>query len=242
MHVTPTRTVRDVVTDDFRAAAVFQGYGIDFCCGGEKTISEACRELRLDADEVAREVSDACARPDTSAPRYNEWETSALLRQIVDGHHAYVRRSLRTIATMLVKLVQVHGTRHPELAEVSGVFDELRAEMLSHMGKEELILFPYIAKVAAAVHDGEEVPPASFGPIDNPIRVMEAEHDSAGAAVALIRNLTRGYTPPEDACATYRACFQELEAFERDLQEHVHLENNILFPRARALAGWLQTI
>ena len=242
MKATPTSTVRDVVTDDFRAAAVFHGYGIDFCCGGKKTIAEACRELNLCADEVLRDLSNASNDTETAVPRYAEWETSALIRHIVEGHHNYVRRALRTIGAMLEKLVQVHGGRHAELAEVAEVFGQIRDEMMSHMGKEELILFPYIDSVAAAIHDGAQIPTAPFGAIDNPLRVMEAEHDSAGAGVALIRRLTRGYTPPDDACTTYRVCFQELEAFERDLHEHVHLENNILFPRARALTGWLQTI
>lgn len=242
MKPTPTSTVRDVVTDDFRAAAVFHGYGIDFCCGGKRTIAEACGELNLCPDEVLREVSKACNDKDVAVPRYAEWETDALIRHIVDGHHAYVRRALRSIGGMLEKLVQVHGARHPELSEVAAVFDEVRAEMIAHMGKEELVLFPYIDQLASAVHEGAELPPPPFGSIENPIRVMEAEHDSAGAGMALIRKLTRAYTPPEDGCSTYRACFQELEAFERDLHEHVHLENNILFPRARALTSWMLTI
>lgn len=235
MEVTPTTTVRDMVTADFRAAAVFHGYGIDFCCGGGKTLEQACQERNLCVDEVARELAKACRIPDTSR-RFADLGASELIAHIVDVHHEYVRQAMPAILTHTQKLATAHGARHPELIDVATVFDGVVREMLLHMGKEEGVLFPYISRLEEAAETGREVPYAPFGSVDNPIRMMEAEHESAGTAMALIRELTDGFTPPADACTTYRICLKELEAFERDLHEHVHLENNILFPRAQALA------
>ena len=139
------------------------------------------------------------------------------------------------ISAHLRKAVASHGSRI-ELSDVARLFESVVSEMTAHMAKEENILFPYIAALAEAVRGGEAAPLAPFGDIENPIRVMESEHESAGASMALIRTMTGGYSLSADACVTYRVCLQELEAFERDLHQHVHLENNVLFPRARALA------
>ena len=235
MEVTPTATVRDVVNADFRAAAVFHGYGIDFCCGGKKTLEEACRERDLCVDEVVRDVAKVCRIPDTSSTRYADLETDALIARIVDVHHEYVRQALPAIVAHTRKVASAHGAKHPELVDVAVVFDGVAREMTLHMGKEEGVLFPYISSAARAAASGGLPPQAPFGSVENPIRMMEEDHDAAGTAMSLIRELTSGYTLPDDACTTYRICFQELEEFERDLHEHVHLENNILFPRARAL-------
>jgi len=239
MELTPTSTVRDMVTADFRAAAVFHGYGIDFCCGGRQTLEEACRERNLCASEVARAVAKACRVPDESPRRYADLDTAALIAHIVEVHHEYVRQAIPALVAHTHKLAKSHGARHPELLDVAIVFDSVARDMTLHMGKEEGVLFPYIASAVEAVQAGAAEPPsAPFGSIDNPIRMMEEEHETAGTAMALIRELTDNYTPPDDACTTYRICFRELEAFERDLHVHVHLENNILFPRARALEAW----
>ena len=236
MEATSTTTIRDMVTADFRAAAVFHGYGIDFCCGGGKTLEEACRQRSLSVDAVLREVERACRIPDTSAARLADLDTDGLIAHIVDVHHEYVRQAMPAILAHVHKAAKSHGANHPELVDVATVFDRVAMEMTLHLGKEEDVLFPYISRLAEAAEAGREPPYAPFGPVDNPIRMMEAEHDAAGTAMALIRELTDGYTPPEHACATYRICFKELEEFERNLHEHVHLENNILFPRAQAMA------
>jgi regulator of cell morphogenesis and NO signaling len=235
MHATPESTIRELVAADFRSAAVFDRYGIDFCCGGGKTVAEACREHHLNAGDVLEEVTRVCRLPETGAPRFSEWDPETLIAYIVGNHHAYVRRTLPAIEAYTRKLVTVHGERHPELHEVAHLVEAVSAEMTMHMAKEEQMLFPYIAAAAAAARGGDEPPLAPFGHIDSPIRMMEAEHEAAGAAMARIRTLTDGYAPPEDACTTYRVCLQELEVFEEDLHRHVHLENNILFPAARAL-------
>lgn len=236
MHVTGETTVGAIVAGDFRTAAVFHEFGIDFCCGGRQTLAEACRERQVDAEVVLDAVERTCSVPDSS-PRFDEWTPEALIGHIVGQHYAYVRRALPSLTAYTQKLVAVHGVRHPELDEVARLTDAVAGEMISHMAKEEGILFPFIAALSEAHRAGHPRPAAAFGPVENPIRMMEAEHESAGAAMARIRELTGGYRLPEDGCATYRVCLQALEAFEQDLHAHVHLENNVLFPKARRLAS-----
>ena len=236
MSLTGQTRIGDVVATDFRAAAVFQRFGIDFCCGGKKSIAEACKARQLRPEAVMDALERACAKPDLSS-RFTDWEPDALAAFIVRTHHGYVRDALPALVAYTGKLAAVHGERHPELREVAELTKEVAAEMTSHMEKEEQVLFPYIVAIAHASRTGAPVPQAPFGSIDNPIRMMEDEHESAGSAMARIRHLTGNYTPPADGCTTYRVCLQALEAFESDLHAHVHLENNILFPRARAMAA-----
>ena len=240
MNATAETTIRDIVTEDYRAAAVFQQHGIDFCCGGNKTIDEACRGRGLNAAQVLSDVARACATPDTSGQQFGAWEPPALVDYIVTKPHGYVRQAMPTIAAYTRKLSSVHGPNHPELIEVERLFAGVVAEMTMHMMKEEQILFPFIVKLAEAAAQNRPAPPIPFGTVANPIRMMEDEHESAGNALARIRTLTSGYQPPEDACTTYRVGLQELEAFEEDLHAHVHLENNILFPRALRLESELR--
>lgn len=230
-----TKTISDIVSGDFRAAAVFERHGIDFCCGGNRTVEQACAEKNLNAEQVLSEVSSVCASPDANALQFAAWDPSALVSYIVSKHHAYVRAALPPISAYTQKLAKVHGENHPELLEVAQLFDEVAAEMTSHMFKEEQILFPYISSLESAVAAGGPKPPCPFGTVSNPIRMMEHEHDSAGNAMARIRELTNGYQLPADGCTTYQVGLQELQAFEQDLHTHVHLENNILFPKALEL-------
>jgi regulator of cell morphogenesis and NO signaling len=225
-----------VVAADFRAAAVFQQFGIDFCCGGKKSIAQACDARQVPHTEVLTAIQRVCAVPARS-PHFSEWEADALADFIVRTHHRYVRDTMPALLAYTSKLARVHGERHPELLEVAALTENVAAEMTSHMAKEERVLFPYIVALAETSRAGEPVPPAPFGSIDDPIRMMEDEHESAGGAMARIRKLTRDYTPPADGCTTYRVCLETLKAFEADLHAHVHLENNILFPRAKGLAA-----
>jgi regulator of cell morphogenesis and NO signaling len=237
MTATPHSSVRDIVAEDFRAAAVFERFGIDFCCGGRRSLGEACRAVQVDPLDVLIEVNAACARKEGMTPRFAEWGPDALVAYIVREHHGYVRRALPVLLAHTRKVAAVHGDRHPELATIAKVFEAVADEMAAHMDKEERVLFPFIDALALAVRLGEPIPAAPFGAVDNPIAVMEQEHESAGKAMARIRELSRDYTLPLDACSTWRVCFGELQAFEHDLHIHVHLENNVLFPKARALAA-----
>jgi regulator of cell morphogenesis and NO signaling len=228
-------TIREIVANDFRAAEVFQRHGIDFCCKGNRSIEEACRNRDVSAEEILREVGEVTATPASGSPRFNSWDLKTLVSYIQGNHHAFVRRATPVLLTHTEKIAKVHGEAHPELREVAELFAAVALEMTSHMAKEEHILFPYIESLEEASAAGSAAPANPFGTVRNPIRMMEAEHESAGDAMARIRALTSGYAVPPGACTTYRVCLQELEAFERDLHEHVHLENNILFPRALRL-------
>jgi regulator of cell morphogenesis and NO signaling len=235
MTATLDMTIRDIVANDFRAAAVFQRRGIDFCCRGNRSVEDACRDGSVTAEELLREVADATASPAAGGPRFNSWDLGMLAAYIVANHHGFVRQAIPALLTHTQKIATVHGGPHPELHEVAALFEGVAKEMTSHMMKEEEILFPYIAGLAVASRGVSGAPSAPFGTVRNPIRMMEADHESVGDAMARIRELTDGYRVPEEACTTYRVCLQELEAFERDLHEHVHLENNILFPKAARL-------
>jgi regulator of cell morphogenesis and NO signaling len=233
--LTPETTVRDIVAEDFRAAAVFEKHGIDFCCGGDRPLGEVCRERGLALDEVMEALASARAGSAPEAPRFATWDAPALVSYIVDNHHSYVRSAIPPLLQHTRKVEAVHGDRHPELHHVADIFAAVADEMGGHMFKEERILFPFIVAMAEAAASGQPMPAAPFGTVENPIRMMEHEHESAGSGMARIKELTGGYRPPADGCATYRVCLEELKAFEADLHRHVHLENNILFPKARAL-------
>jgi regulator of cell morphogenesis and NO signaling len=230
IDVAPTTTVSEIVTADPRAAAVFEQFGIDFCCGGRRTFDEACRAAAVDPGAVvsALDVLPSAADREGDAAH---WPLPRLIDYIVSTHHAYVRTSMPAIARYLAKLNEAHGARHPELARVGAYFDQVRIDLEQHMMKEERVLFPYVRDLAERPELAGRMP-SPFGTIENPIRMMEREHQEAAEAMRTIRELTRGYVAPEDGCATYGACLAELQRFERDLHRHVHLENNVLFPAA----------
>jgi regulator of cell morphogenesis and NO signaling len=223
-----TTPLKDIVLRDFRAGAVLERYQLDYCCGGGLTLGEACRQRGVHVAQVIAELealNPSSRETPTDAP-------IALIAHIVDRHHAYVRESLPTIQQHLAKVVAVHGTHHSELASIEAEFSRLATELSQHLIKEERVLFPYISSLEQAVHHGGPYPPDMFGTVQNPIRMMEIEHQEAGDGMAIIRRLSHDYEVPADACTTYRLLYDELVAFERDLHTHVHLENNVLFPAA----------
>jgi len=223
-------TVGQIVATDFRAAAVFEQFGIDFCCGGRRLLTDACRTAAADPDAVIRAL-DALLPLTNNEDDVTQWPLERLIEHIVSTHHTYVRSALPTIARYLAKLVEVHGARHPELGRVAAYFDQARGDLEQHLLKEEQVLFPYVRDLALATETcgGSRSP---FGTVENPIRMMEREHREVADALRVIRELTNGYTAPADGCTTYEVCMAELARFERDLHRHVHLENNVLFPKA----------
>jgi regulator of cell morphogenesis and NO signaling len=227
-------TLGEIVTTDFRAAAILERYGLDFCCRGNRTLEQSCRDAGVRADDVLEQLEAIESSP-SHETAFNEWPLSGLVDYIVSTHHAYVKDALPVLLAHATKIATVHGRRHPELIRVAQLVEQVAAEMTSHMMKEEQILFPYIVRLAEAVTAGAPAPVAPFGTVNNPIHMMEMEHESAGNAMFEIRELTDGYRVPSDGCATYAVCLRELDAFERDLHAHVHLENNILFPKASAM-------
>jgi regulator of cell morphogenesis and NO signaling len=225
-------TIGDMVVANFRTAAIFQKYGIDFCCRGNRTLAAACTEKGINQKLVALELEKIANDATDILPKFDQWELNFLIDYIVSNHHGYVRKMLPVLYQHTTKIASVHGSRHPELVRLASGFASIGQELEMHMRKEEQILFPYIKSLVAARHAGLTPPVPLFGSVRNPIAMMEREHQSAGDEMAMIHNLTSNYTPPEDACTTYRVTFQELQDFEQDLHQHVHLENNILFPKA----------
>jgi regulator of cell morphogenesis and NO signaling len=231
------KPLKDIVGTDFRAAGVFEKYGLDFCCQGATALGAACEAKGLDTEALARELAQALATPDPSQPRYAEWDADVLITHILTTHHVYVRNAIPTIITHVDKVGTVHGANHPEAVTVCDIFHQLANELWNHMGKEENVLFPHIKALAVAKREGTAAPAPHFGTVRNPISMMLTEHDAAGEGCKRIRELTNNYTAPDDACTTYRVLYQELAAFEADLHQHVYLENSILFPKAVELEG-----
>jgi regulator of cell morphogenesis and NO signaling len=212
-------------------ARVFDELRIDYCCGGDKPLEQACRERRIDVATVLESLGEAIAEETCSATDWAEAPLTELCDHIERTHHRFLRTELPRLTNMIAKVVEAHGKNHPELADVEHVFAELRAELEPHMLKEERILFPAV-RHTERTRTRTQFP---FGTLGNPIRAMEHEHDAAGDALAKLHQLTDGYRIPNDACATYRTMLDSLDKLERDLHQHIHLENNILFPRAEEL-------
>ena len=236
MRSAESTTVAEMAANSLAAVRVFEKFGIDYCCGGKRPLAEVCREKGYDAQAIQREL-DAAAEGAPAAER--DWNTAPLkelAQHIVNTHHDYLRRELPAIQMRLDKVFRVYNQRYgPTLLGLPEVFADLRAELEMHTRKEEMVLFPAIAACEAAVQSGQPLPPLPFGTVANPIHMMEAEHESAGLALAEIRRITGNFELPEYACVTYRALMSGLDELERDLHMHIHLENNILFPRAQEL-------
>jgi regulator of cell morphogenesis and NO signaling len=230
-----TQTVREIALEQPSSIRVFEQYGIDYCCGGRKPLAEACATRDIEVDAVIAAL-EAAAKG--SAPVGEDWSKASLERlsgHIVASHHAYVKRELPRLALLAQKVVARHGATRVELPVIQSNLSKLDEELRQHLAKEELILFPHIAKLERAINDGGAKPDNCFGTVANPIAMMTREHDAAGTLLAEIRELSHSFTTPEDACPTYHAFYDGLREFEQDLHRHIHLENNILFPRATDL-------
>lgn len=227
-----TETLGEIAAKDLRKAEVFKKYGLDFCCGGKKTVQEACAEKGLDVTAVEHELQHADKAVAARPLPYNEWNLDFLADYIVNTHHTYVRKNLPDIRAYASKVLEVHGKAHPELEKIQPLVEAIAAELIAHMEKEEKVLFPYIKQLVQAKNNHQPNPQSSFGSIENPIKNMENEHEAVGNFVEEIRKFTKNFTLPEDACASYTLWYKMLEEFEEDLHLHIHLENNILFPKA----------
>lgn len=228
-------SVAQIATASSAAMSVFEQLGIDYCLHGNRSLADACREKGLDASVVSAEIDRAAAE----IPERQDWTTpplSELIAHIVATHHEYLRRNLPLLSQQLERLAQVYAEREPQImSELPQVFQALDDDLSLHMRKEEMMLFPCIASYEAAAMSGSQLPPTPFGSVANPIRMMEYEHENADAALARMRKLTNGYSIPAYGCMTYTAAMGGLRALEADLHQHIHLENNILFPRALKL-------
>ncbi len=239
--ITPERTIGSIVADDFRTAAVFSQHGIDFCCRGGRSLEEVCKKNGLDQATIEQELRLAMDRNNDTNEDYRTWTMGRLIEHIERVHHRYVESRSLTLLQFLDKLCKVHGDRHPELFDIQREFHECAGAMAAHMKKEELLLFPFINQLEKAKQHGTTLPTPHFGTVDNPIAMMEQDHDAEGERFRRIAELTNGYTNPPDGCTTYATAMAMLQEFEQDLHKHVHLENNILFPRAQALEKELRS-
>ncbi len=231
MAISKESIIGELVAQDYRVASVFKKHHIDFCCNGARSIQEACDTQNINVDALITQLNEAGTSRDASGTDFQSWPLDLLADYVEKKHHRYVEAKIQEITPFLEKIVCVHGERHPELLEVAQLFQESAADLTAHMSKEEGILFPHIRKMVAAQQNGT-VAEAPFGTVQNPIKVMMSEHDNEGERFRKIAELTNDYTPPEDACNTYRVTFAMIQEFEDDLHLHIHLENNILFPKA----------
>ena len=226
------RTVGELVVERPANSRIFEEYGIDYCCGGKQSLSEACAKNGIAADEILRRLDEAdTAGSQEDATDYASMGLDDLVEHIVSTHHAYLLRELPRLEKMSKKVAKVHGDKDDRLGELEGVVRTLAEELGTHMMKEERVLFPIICQLAQT----DSLPDAHFGAIANPIRAMEADHEIAGNALESMQRLTDDYTPPDWACNTYRALLDGLHDLELDLHQHIHKENNILFPKALEL-------
>jgi len=233
-----TKTLAEIVTENLRSAIVFEEYGLDFCCKGNRNLKEACADKNVDVQNLVDSLSNISdqASDDNKA---NQWELDFLVDYIMQKHHQYVKRMIPIISLHSDKVASVHGKNHPETIQIADLFLAVREELEGHMMKEERILFPQIKLMASTQKEGSQFFPPVFGTIQNPIRMMEFEHTSAGDALYKIRELSNNYSHPDDACNTFKALYSELKEFEEDLHKHIHLENNILFPKSIQLEAEL---
>lgn len=239
MNITPGTSVGAVVAERIGRSRVFDRLGIDYCCHGSTSLEEACASRSLDLGRVLAELNESDAERAVEEEDQIDWNAmseSQLIDNILETHHAYLRRELPRLSELISKVVAAHSAKHPELADLRETFGGIRQELESHMLKEECVLFPLVKQLEAA----KALFPIHCGTVGNPIRVMEHEHETVGSALSRLRALTGDYQPPADGCNTYRALYDGLAHLEADLHRHIHKENNVLFPKAAAIEGALR--
>jgi len=232
MKVQSNQNIGELVAQDYRSATVFKKYGIDFCCQGNRTIDDACTAKEIDVEAVVNDLNAIGNASSFAGIDFKSWPLDLLADYIEKTHHRYVEDKSPELISYLDKICEVHGENHIELYEIKELIQQTVGNLSQHMKKEELVLFPYIRKMEKAKRTGELLQKPSFASIQNPINQMESEHSAEGDRFRSIETLSNNYTPPEDACNTYRVTFAMLKEFQDDLHLHIHLENNILFPKS----------
>ena len=228
-------TVGQIVAGNFDTTKVFSRYHIDFCCHGNTPFAEACRNRGIDPEAVARELNELQENTVSNAPDFAGWPIDLLIDYVLKIHHRGIRAKGPQIEALLAKVTEAHSKNHPELLQVQALFRDSLLDLENHLSKEENVLFPYVYEMFQAKEEGLKIVEFHCGTILYPIEVMEDEHNHEGERFEKISSLTNGFTAPEDACASFRLVLQQLKQFEETLHEHIHLENNIIFPRALEL-------
>ena len=234
MIIQKDKTVAEYVSENIKTAHIFKKHGIDFCCGGSITLTKVCENKGIDYDTLEQELSNVDMTVDRSHD-YNNWDLGFLIDHIINVHHKYVEESLPILLEYSDKVAKVHGHHYSEVVEINHLVHAVAEELSLHLKKEELILFPFVKELEAAKKEGRDPSIPPFGTVNNPIRMMEHEHENAGDTFKTIAQLTNNYNPPEGACNTFRALYAMLEEFEEDLHRHIHLENNIVHRKASIL-------
>ena len=235
MTIQPEQTVREIVAQSSEVVGILEDHGIDYCCGGNRSLAAACRERGIDWASIAKQIEAAGTVNTANQPDWSAASLVELIRHIVSVHHAYLHQELPRLADRLERVQKAHAKDAAILTPLGELCRVLREELDGHLLKEERVLFPFIEQMEKAMEEHRPGPALPFGAFGNPIRTMEHEHDDAGHALAEIRRLTGNFALPAHACNTYRALYSGLQKLERDLHQHIHLENNVLFPRALAL-------
>ena len=232
----PTKTVREYALEIPASTRIFEKLGIDYCCGGGKSLADACAQAGVAVDEVLSSLmTNATSEGNFADEEWHTMSQAELITHIVEKHHAFAREELERLEALLAKVCGVHGQSHPELFYIHDQFGRLRRDLEPHMLKEESVLFPYIIRMEEAIVGNQALGTPPFGTVRNPVRVMMTEHDEARYILRGMRETSSNYTAPADACISFQTLYQALTALETDLHQHIHLENNILFPRAAEL-------
>ena len=232
---TAERTIGEIVAADYRTAKVFETHGIDFCCGGNVALAATCTERGLDLATITRELEAVQRGPVERGQNYASWELPFLADYIIHAHHTYLRENTGPIAAYAQKIAGVPGAHHPEVIEIATIFDKIAVEMEAHLREEEEVCFPAIKRAHATRKAGSAAEAQDIATIQSSLKRLRQEHEGIGEAVHTIRQLAKDYAIPGDVCNTFVVTYQKLQEFEDDLHTHVHLENNILFPKAAQL-------
>ncbi len=232
-------TVREVALQLPQSTRVFETLKIDYCCGGNQPLAQACASAGVDVDNVMEMLTQSTSP--VEAGDFQNLSLAELITHILDTHHVFTKSEMDRLQLLADKVLAAHGGNHPELVHVDELLTRLCADLKPHMFKEEQVLFPYITRLVDAASQKRPAPFAPFGSVNNPVRMMMREHDTAGEILRELRALTSDYSVPADACISYQTLYQALENFEKDLHQHIHLENNILFPKALELENALNS-
>ena len=235
---TTQKTVREFAVEFPNATRLFEKLGIDYCCGGNQSLEDACAAAGVSVDDVTQ--WNELSRSGEAPTDFSTVSLRSLVTHILDKHHVYTRSEIERLESLIDKVLDAHGANHPELVRLKSTFQNLSAELEPHMVKEEMVLFPYILRLEEHANKNQPVGTPPFRTVANPIQMMNMEHEGAGYLLSQIRQITSNFTPPPDGCISYQTLYKALEEFEKDLHQHIHLENNILFPRAIEMEkGWL---
>ena len=239
--INSSMTVREVAVKLPQSTRLFEKLKIDYCCGGNRPLTDACASIGVEVSEVMGMLESVSqSEPQgNGAADFQTLPLSELIAHILDTHHVFTKQEMSRLELLSRKVISVHGENHPELHKVGAMFETLCADLKPHMFKEEQILFPYIVALVQSRSQNQPAPFAPFGTVNNPVRMMMVEHDAAGEILRELRTITSDYTTPADGCISYHTLYEALEALEKDLHQHIHLENNILFPRAIELEAQL---